>query len=213
MTTRGTSIVARANSLDSVTAAADRYVTQKDEFESDVWNARAFTETRFNDKVLFTSGYSFTTLDTDVGGSRIYGADYDPVYDPLFARRQQRDEGFLDLHGGSQVKQHVGNLNLMVTPLESLTIVPSVRVEHEDQDGEADFIETNVDAPPARLPIQEPLINTRERGFTDVSEALEARYTGVTNWVFYVRGGMARRTGRFARTSSGQRSGRPCPDQ
>jgi hypothetical protein len=172
----------------TATQAADRFVTQRQEFESDVWNARAFSETRFNDHVLFTSGYSFTTLDTDVGGSRIYGADYDPVYDPLFARRQQRDEGFLDLNGGSQIKQHVANLNLMFTPIDFLVIVPSLRIEHQDQEGESSFIETTVGAPPARTTIEEPLLNTRERGFTDVSEELEIRYTGVTNWVFYARG-------------------------
>jgi hypothetical protein len=172
----------------SVTEAADRFVTQKDDFESDVWNGHAFTETRFNDKVLLTVGYSYTTLDTDVGGSRIYGASYDPVYDPLFARRQQRDEGFLDLHGGSQVQQHVGNINLMLTPWQSLVVVPSFRVEHQGQEGDAAFTETSVNAPPARAPTAEFLLNTREWDYTDVTEALDIRYTGVTNWVFYLRG-------------------------
>ncbi|HYV25926.1 MAG TPA: hypothetical protein VFA77_00195, partial [Candidatus Eisenbacteria bacterium] len=58
----------------------DRYVTQKDGFDEDMFNVHAFSETRFSEKVLFTVGYSFTTLDTDTSGSRIYGSGYDPVY-------------------------------------------------------------------------------------------------------------------------------------
>jgi hypothetical protein len=152
-----------------------------------LFSAHAFSETRFTEKVWLTAGYSFTTLDTDISGSRIYGADYDPVYDPTFARRQQRDEGFLNLHGGSELKQHVVNLNVMFRPLEHMTIVPSIRIEHQDQDGVASFIETDVGGGAARPAIQASLQNTRERGFTDVSEGLEARYTGITNWAFYAR--------------------------
>jgi hypothetical protein len=172
----------------SATAAADRFVTQHDEFEEDMLNAHGFTETRFNDRILFTTGYSFTRLDTDVGGSRIYGADYDPIYDPLFARRQQRDEGFLDLRGGSKMDQFVMNMNLMLTPWENVSIVPSFRVEHQEQEGDVAYTQTSFAAPPGRLATTEDLRNTRERGFTDVSERLELRYTGFTNWVFYARG-------------------------
>jgi hypothetical protein len=172
----------------SATQAADRFVTQRDLFDSDMVSAHAFSETRFNDNVLFTTGYTFTTLETDVGGSRIYGTDYDPVYDPLFARRQQRDEGFLDLTGGTKVDQHVANFNLMITPLEGLTLVPSVRIEREEQNSNVAFTQTSFGAAPARAATSEGLQNGREWGFTDVSESLEIRYAGVTNWVFYARG-------------------------
>lgn len=168
--------------------AADRYLTHREGFETDMFNVHAFTETRLTESILFTTGYSFTTLDTDVSGSRIYGADYDPVYDPLFGRRQQRDEGFLNLSGGSQMNQHVANLNFMLSPWEHVTIVPALRVEHQDQDGFARFDETNVGGAPAFTSTAEELLNLRDRGFTDVSESMEARYTGVPNWAFYVRG-------------------------
>ncbi len=170
----------------SVAAAADRYVTQREEFESDMINAHAFTLTRFNDQVMLTTGGSYTRLDTSVGGSRIYGADYEAVYDPIFARRQFRDEGFLDLAGGSGVDQYVGNLNLMYTPWASLVVVPSFRLEHQDQAGFADFAQTSFSS--ARVATREDLMNTRDYEFTDVSEALELRSTGITNWVFYARG-------------------------
>ncbi len=168
-------------------SSPDRYLTQKEGVDSDLFSAHAFSETRFTEKVLFTMGYSFTTMDTDISGSRIYGSDYDPVYDPLFARRQQRDEGFLHLAGGAQLKQHVVNFNFMLRPWEHVTIVPSVRVEHQDQDGFASYLETDFGGGAARPAIQVALENTRERGLTDVSEGLEVRYTGLTNWAFYAR--------------------------
>lgn len=166
---------------------ADRYLTQREDVDTDLFNVHAFQETRFSDEILFTTGYSFTTLDTDIGGSRIYGADYDSIYDPLFARRQQRDEGFFDLAGGSRVDQHVMNLNFMLTPWENFTIVPSLRAELQEQEGLATVQETNVGAPPALASVIESIENTRTRDFVDVSEGLEVRYTGITNWVLYAR--------------------------
>ena len=156
----------------------DRFVTQRDKVDTDLFNAHAFTDTRFNDKVMLTSGYSFTTLDNDLGGSRIYGTDYDAVYDPVFAR-QSFDPGFINLDGDSHLYQYVFNLNVMWMLKEKLALIPSVRVEHVDADASSSFLNT---------PDETPFHNSSDRDFTDVSEALELRYTGITNWVLYARG-------------------------
>ena len=172
----------------SVTVAADRFVTQRETVHSDMFNAHGFTTTRFNDKSMLSFGGSYTRLETDIGGSRIYGSDYDAVYDPLFARRQQRDVGFFNLHGGTVLDQYVGNMSYRYAPMPAFVIVPSLRVEHMDQHGIAEMTETDFGAAPARAVLTENLINTHERGFTDLSGALELRYTGFTNWVLYTRG-------------------------
>ena len=166
----------------------DRHLTQKDGFEGDLFNLHASTETRINEKLRFTTGASYTTMDTDISGSRIYGGGYDPVYDPVFGRRQQRDEGFLGLHGGSNLKQYLANINLMWTPFDTLAIVPGLRVEKQDIDSESDFLETNVGAPPTLPSTQEELAAESERDILDVSESIELRFTGITNWLFYARG-------------------------
>ncbi len=171
----------------SITQAADRHLTHREFSDTDLFNAHAFTVTRINDKLMLTLGGSFTRLDSDIGGSRIYGADYDAIYDPLFSRRQQRDEGFLDLEGSANTKQYVANLNLMYSPKPKLTVVPSVRIEHFKQDGFSEFLETDVGAGATRPPLTEHLLNTHNRSYTDVSEALEVRYSGITNWALYVR--------------------------
>jgi len=172
-------------------AGPDRYVTQKDGLKEDLFNVHGFTETRFSEKVMLTLGGSFTTLDTDISGSRIYGSSYDPVYDPLFARRQFLDQGFLNLTGGGEMNQYVANLNLMVTPLDNFTIVPSLRVEKNDVSGVASFVKTDVaslGALPPLATLSEPILNTADNGFLEVTESLEARYTGLRNWSFYARG-------------------------
>lgn len=168
--------------------SSERFITQREQIEGDMFNAHAFTLTQINEKLLFTSGYSFTTLDTDISGSRIYGPEYEPIYDPLFGRRQTRDEGFIHLAGGSQLRQYVLNLNLMATPWDGVYIVPAVRVEKQDFQATSEFAESNVGSAPKLDSVLEELTGESDRGLIDVAESLEARYSRMTNWVFYVRG-------------------------
>jgi hypothetical protein len=160
-----------------------RTVTQTDDMTADIFNFHGYAEMRLSPKVLFTTGYAYTWLDTDVGGSRLYG----PATPGGPLNPQSNDEGFYDLAGGSRVDQYVANFNFMITPWQHVTIVPSVRVEHQEQNGTVMFVETRVTnsaAPPA----MEDIVNSRVRRFTDVAEGLELRYTGITNWSLYARG-------------------------
>ncbi len=166
----------------------DRHLTQKDGLEGDLFNIHAFTETRISETLRFTSGGAFTTMDTDISGSRIYGPGYDPIFDPLFSRRQARDEGFFGLHGGSTFKQYLMNLNLMWTPFDGFTVVPGVRVEKQDIDSFSDFEETAVGTGAALPTNVEEISAESERGILDVAESIELRYSGFTNWLFYARG-------------------------
>jgi len=166
----------------------DRYLTQKDGLEGDLFNIHASTETRISETLRFTSGGAFTTMDTDISGSRIYGPGYDPIFDPVFARRQARDEGFFGLHGGSNFKQYLMNLNLMWTPFDGFTVVPGVRVEKQDIDSFSDFEETAVGTGAALPTNVEEIAAQSERGILDVAESIELRYAGLTNWLFYARG-------------------------
>jgi hypothetical protein len=165
---------------------ADRYVTERQKLEEDLFSAHAVSETRFSDKVKLTVGGLFATLDTDIGGSRIYGNQYDPVLGP-YLRTQQRDSGYFGVVGGGSVKQYVANLNLMLAPLKNLVIVPSVRFEQECADGFALYLPTTVNSAGGPLVTNALTRNTADRGFLEVTEALEARYSGLKNWSFYTR--------------------------
>lgn len=165
---------------------ADRFLTEREQISSDLFSGHVFSETRFGEGVLLTAAYSFTTLDSDISGSRIYGASYDPVFDPLFERRQFRDEGFLDLTGGSQLYQHVAALNLSWTPVKNLVIVPSIRFENQDVNSVSTFIETNVGSDLSAA--LEELATQSNRSFWNITESLELRYTGIRDWSFYGSG-------------------------
>jgi hypothetical protein len=165
-----------------------RYITHREGMESDIWSTHAWTRTRLHDRVQFSTGYMFTTLDTDLSGSRIYGVHYDPIYDPVYQGRQFRDYGFLTIDGGSKSKQHVGNLNFMITPIDHLHIVPSVRVEKEDLEGMSRFTRIGVPNPPVRANLYPGEWAMHDREILNVTERLEARYTGLQKWVFYARG-------------------------
>lgn len=152
--------------------ANDRSITQQDEVTSDLYNAHGFSKTRISEVVLFTLGGSFTRLETALGGSRVLS----PATAPPLVRN---DEGFTGLDGGSQLNQYVANASVMITPRKHLTIVPSLRVEQQSQDGDTGYGEVAGAAAPV------PISNQRRQSFLDVSESLAVRYTGVKNWVFF----------------------------
>lgn len=75
---------------------ADRIVTAKDETKNDLFTVNGYYLRQVNEQLTVSAGAMRTKLDTRIAGSRIYGQTYDPVYDPAYLRRQQRDEGFFD---------------------------------------------------------------------------------------------------------------------
>jgi hypothetical protein len=163
----------------------DSYVTQKEGLDSQMFNVHAFTESRLGRKALFTVGYAFTTMDTDLSGYRVYGTQYDPD----MAQRLPSLNTFQGLSGGSELQQQVANVNLMLTLEDSLFLVPSVRIEKQDVQSVSSY---DLIAAPLSSYAQDL---SSDRGLLDVSEALELRYTGVTNWVFYARGGWLQGSG------------------
>jgi hypothetical protein len=176
---------------------SDRFLTHRESVDNDILNGRAWTETDFNEQVKFTTAYSYTRMDADVGGSRAIGGSFDADPSPAalgaFARRQTRDHGFDSLSGGTQIDQHVGAISLMYRPTPDITIVPSLRIESQDQKGDSSFQDIEVAGGGGIT--TEDVVATRQRDLLDVSESIEARYTGITNWVFYARAELLQGTG------------------
>lgn len=168
---------------------SDRYTTQSTRTESDLYGARAYVDTPFGEKVRFTTAYSYTTLETQLAGSRIIGADYDPVYDPSYGRR---DVGFLNLSGLTQLEQNVWNANLMWTPYPTLAIIPAFRVEDQNTDGRSSRLDTGAEE------IARSAANSKD--MLDLSQQLEIRYTGITNVLVYARGDWVQGDGNLLET-------------
>ena len=191
-----------AGQLPPLVAApgAQRFITHTDRNDVDSYNGHVTTETRFSDSLWFTTAYSYSTLNSDISGTRIIGADYDSMYlDPILTL-QSNDHGVLNLSGTSQVDEQVANLNLMWMPAKQLTVLTAFRYTREDKDSIATFLDTNTIANTApftptnpqggfhRAPVPVPRSGDTAASFNNFAETLELRYAGITNWLFYVRG-------------------------
>jgi hypothetical protein len=159
---------------------ADRIVTHKDESKNDIFTASGFFEQKVNEQLTVTAGALRTTLDGVIEGSRIYGQTYDPVYDPAYLRRQQRDEGYYNLEGSAEIKQTVLNANALYVPTREKhwSILGSLRFENTHQETLAEFVETNIGAGPAFAAILEDVEGEHQKSWDEWGEAIEVRYTG-----------------------------------
>jgi hypothetical protein len=156
-----------------------REVTDKQGTSYDMFNVHAFSETWIKKDLFFSAGYMFANLDDTFSGSRIYGNDFDVAYSP----NSLNGLGYTSLNGGAHKQEHVGNVNLMATPIKNLTIVPSLRVQQDNWNANSSGSGTQgTDVTPGRV------ASTSDGEMLDVRERLDVRYTGVTNWVFYAGG-------------------------
>ena len=185
-----------------------RFVTQDLNDDIDLFSGHAITETRFTDNFWFTAGYSYTTLENDVSGSRIFGTHYDADFSttlPPFVLGQ-RDHAFLELAGVAQVDYHVVNANLLWMPLPDLSIISGFRYTHESQDNNDMFLaEEPVRNTPPFTPTNpsggfhfgpaEPVVGQRISDYDRFAERLDLRYTGIKNWLFYAEGEWEEETG------------------
>src|SRR5688572_11068991 len=164
--------------------SADRQITTKDQTKTDIFAVHGFYERKVSEQLLISAGALRTDLDTAISGSRIYGQSFDPVFDPAYVRRQQRDEGYFDLHGDGEIKQTVLNLNAVYIPKKNWSVRPSLRFENMHQETIAEFMETNIDAGPAFAAIIEEGEGEHRKKLDEFSGSIEIRYTGKPNWTF-----------------------------
>jgi hypothetical protein len=159
-----------------------RFITHKEGRDYDLFQVRGLYVNQIQEKLMVTTSVARTKIDSTLSGTRIYGMDYDPVYDPLFQNRQQRDEGFFNLSGHTEMKQSVGTISAMYTPTEQWTFVPTVRLENIDSDSMAEFVETNFTS--AKVADNTELESSSNRSWKNLTGAFEARYKGIKNMTF-----------------------------
>jgi hypothetical protein len=162
-------------------SAIERVATQKDGSDVDLYLAHGAVETKIGPTLTLGAGAAHYDIDNVITGSRIYGQDYDPVFSATAARRQFHDEGFLDLTGSTHMKQTLANLNLMYTPSETWTIVPELRAQRSTWGGSDNYEETAVGAGPAFVTDLEEMHASSDKSYRDLTEVIEARYTGFRN--------------------------------
>ena len=178
---------------------AQRFITQRDVNNLDLFSGHAITETRFSDSLWFTAGYSYTTLGSDIGGSRIIGTHFDANFGEPVPTLRPFDHGFINLAGTSQVDEHIFNANVLWMPLKDLTILTAFRYTHDDRESDSTFLATDStpNVPPftpsnpqggAHPITPEPVAASASTDYNRFGERLELRYTGIANWLFYAEG-------------------------
>ena len=171
-------------------AAADRYVTNKDGADYDLFQVRGAYATDVTEQIKVTTAVARTKIDTSLNGSRINGANFDAAYSTTFPTRQVRDEGFFPIPGApnlgeAEMTQTVANIQLMYRPLENLAVIPSLRFEKTNSHTSVELIETNF-LPTINTPDQEELENEADKGWKSYTANLEVRYNVVKNVTFNV---------------------------
>ena len=152
-------------------------VTDRQETTYDMFNVHASTETWFKEKYFLSTGFSFANLDNTFTGSRIYGDDFDVVYSSSYPANYF---GYYDLNGTAHKHEYVMNVNFMALPTRDFTITPSLRVQKEDWNANSSETVTGIGAGSNLGAFN----NDSGEDSIDVRERLEARYTGITNWVY-----------------------------
>lgn len=153
---------------------AARDITDREGTKYDMVGTHASTETWIKKNLFFSTGFLFSDMCGDLTGSRIYGTDFDVPYTPTSTL------SYYNLNGIMHQQDYVMNVNLMSLPTKHLVITPSLRVEKQDWDSSSLGVQTGT--------TQTPLASQSYGDQLDVTEQLDARYTGITNWVFYARG-------------------------
>jgi hypothetical protein len=184
-----------------VVPSGQRFVTQHQNDDVDLFSGHGITETRITDSLWFTTGYSYTTLENDLSGTRIFGTHFDSAFGEPVPTLGQRDHAFIDLAGTAQTKEHVANANLFWMPLPSLAILTGFRYTHESVDNNSVFLaEEPVPNAPPFTPMnpahgfhygpqgEELGFGERLADYDRFAERLELRYTGIDNWLFWAEG-------------------------
>lgn len=192
--------------VSAINPRAGNTVMDSSVYHSDLFNAHITSESRFGERVLASFGYSYTNLDTDIGGER-------PVRDNTTGFLETgADHSLWGISGGSQAAIHVLNANLWWNPVADLVVVPSIRVEFCDQSSEGWHLsgvnarDGGGDIPGAQA---DQAVNNALNGvwpgvasgyygwleevrdssgqqWEEFTEALELRYNGVDNMLLYV---------------------------
>ena len=152
-------------------------VTQNQHTTYDLFSGDASTETWLKKNLFLSTGLMFSDLGNSFSGSQIYGSTFDAPYSLM---APNPGLGYYNMTGDSHLQEYVMDVNLMAIPFKTLTITPAVRVEKENWDAESSGVGTLLNS-------SENFNSQSSRDDIDVSESLDVRYTGVTNWVYFAR--------------------------
>lgn len=192
----------------------DRYETLTQGNLSDSVSGNGFYERIFSESFRVSAGGLVTSIDTNLSGSRIYGATPDAAFSTTFVRRQGADNGFYGLTGNAQLKQYVGNANAVYQATRYVSILAGLKYERLRMDSIESHTETDNDVvqvprPPGGgggggrvIVTSEAAADSNSRdAWNEVTEDLEVRYSRWSSWQLSVRGQWNQGTGNLVEQS------------
>lgn len=169
------------------TESSDRKLTHTQGNKNDLFSSHGAAEYRPNETWLFSTSASIFNLDGDLTGSRIYGATYDAVFDPLLPTRQGRDEGYIDMVGTSNLREYAWNAGALYTPSKNWAVAPAVMVKRYDLSSTSRFEETAVGTTSARVTAIDEIEAESGKKFDEIATEIEVRYSGFKRLNLYAR--------------------------
>jgi hypothetical protein len=135
-----------------------------------LFSATATGEKWIKQHVFVSAGGMFANLDNSFTGSQ------------NFTPNTYNGFGYNNMTGSTHMQEYVMDVNLLTIPWRTLYVTPSVRADKETWNGSSTGVGTL-----GVFPAQP--FNSQSTGDNiDVTEGLDLRYTGVTNWVFSAGG-------------------------
>jgi hypothetical protein len=165
-------------------------VTDQQGTTYDMFSAHTFAESWVKNNLFLSGAFMYSDLDDTFSGSRIYGDDFDVPYSPSYPGLSY---GYTNLKGNAHAHQYVWNINLLSMPTKTFSITPSIRINKEDWNADSSGTGTlGTDTTPFN--------SNSGRDDLELTGKLEARYTGVTNWVFSAGGQWTEGQGNYHET-------------
>ncbi len=168
----------------------NRFTTDEQSSKDDLFGLSGYVRRELTDTLSGSVGASFTTLDGEVSGSRIFGSGPGASYDLEFAALQIDDRGFLDLDGMRKLKQWIFNANLVYEPEGNWRWTTGVRLERLDSEAFNSYLDTvyQIDWGDQRYERQEAVMSSENsKNSTDLSGFFEIRYKGFSKAMLYSR--------------------------
>lgn len=179
----------------------DRYLTTSENTDTDLFSGHGFYERIIHEKLRASAGGLITSIDTNISGSRVYGATPQAEYSATFARRQPGDTGYYGLTGGTRMKQYLGNLNVFYQPAKYWVVRPGLKYEHLRTDGDEGHFDTDFGGGAAAPAILRQIEADSRNSWNEVTEELEVRYTRWAKWTLDARAQWNQGTGNLVEQS------------
>lgn len=160
-------------------SAFSHTLTSVDKFKDDILNVHASTDSKLGEKWELTSGYSFTDLHMCDIGTR-----FDNPGTPTGSTGSLDSSRYPNLSAAAAIEEYEMNLSLMYSPGENWYIVPSARIEKVTTEANSSYSAFTTGSLTSLASYN---VNTDNESQVNAAQALDVRYTGCTNWVFYVR--------------------------